>query len=238
VGHLANLVDRLAHGLAEAAHVGHGEVLAGEAGIGGLARAMVRQGEERHIEPPPVPMRCEQDRGVDPRIAHGEAVQRQDRAAGPPRLVDPVIDEDRTVAAQHAVGVGEVVALDAPRDDAASVDPTAVAARHAKRVGRLVQEGEEAARLGLELRNQGRLGRVAQGVDVLGIGNQRPLHHELHRAQDGGVESEPDTGEETAAPSLARKLDGGKRRIGGVADGWFDLDGWRQRRLALSVHSL
>jgi hypothetical protein len=83
---------------------------------------------------------------------------------------------------------------------------------HAQLVRRLVEEREEAARRRLEVGVEQRLRRLPQRVPILGAGDQRPVHHDLHGAQHAGVDRRPEPGEDLPEPRLARQL--GRRQRG------------------------
>ena len=201
--------------------MGDSEVLPGEAGGGRRALAVVGQREECDVEPTPVPVTREANKRADARVPHGEAVQRQHRTAGASGLVDPVLQEDWAVARRKLSVEGGVVALDAVRDHLPALDATPEAALHAQRVRRLVQEVEEAARVRLQLGREHGLRRFAKGFEIFRIGDQRPLHHELHRAQHGAVERRTESGEEPVRPALGRKLGRQEARELAVTDRCF-----------------
>jgi hypothetical protein len=190
-------VHRAAYGLGHARHVGHGEVLAREARVGGRARAVEGQGEQRHVEAGPPPVAREQHRSVQARAAHGESVQGHDRGAPALGLVAPELHVHEVVRG-HRGGpgvVGPVGAREAQRERGAAVELAAHALVHGPQREIARREGEVARGLGLELGREQRLGRGAQGRERVVVGHQRRVHHDLHAREQGGVEAGAEPGE-------------------------------------------
>ncbi len=93
----------------------------GKARAGRRAGAVIRQREQRDVEPAGEPRRREQRPGVEPRRAHAESVQRQDGRARRAALVHPVLDEDGVVRLAAVARIRAIGAREPARDDGPAV---------------------------------------------------------------------------------------------------------------------